>query len=264
MISFTETIEDYHLNEAIGSGDVRAFLRSPRLYADNRAGIGRKEKSAALSLGTLAQLYFLEFDKFAQQVVVKPDGHDGRTKEGKAWTEANASKLVMSKDDEQILSFLTQRMPAEVSSILGHSAAKAEVTYRTTIDGIECQCRSDLCIPKFDGRCSVVYDLKTTKNVDDAAKSVWEYGYHIQDQWYRRVIHAETGHWPEFVFLFCESKAPYRWRIVTLDDSLKVDADAKIDRALAGIAACRKSGDWSDHSPLTQVVTAPKWATVSE
>jgi exodeoxyribonuclease VIII len=261
VISTTETIEEYHANEAIGSGDVRAFLRSPRAYADSRAGIGKKEKSAALSLGTLAHLYFLEPDKFDNSVVVKPPGHDGRTKEGKAWMEAMAGKTVMTKEDEEILGFLTRRMPAEVIRILKNTAVKAEVTYRAAIDGTECQCRADLVV--IDGKPKV-WDLKTCQDVDDAANSVWQYGYHIQAEWYKRVIHAETGHWPEFVFLFCETSSPYRWRIITLDDTLKVDADAKIDRALAGIAACRASGDWSDKSPLTQVVTAPKWATVSE
>jgi hypothetical protein len=263
VISTTETIEEYHANEAIGSGDVRAFLRSPRLYADMRAGIGKKEKSVALSFGTLAHLNFLEPDRFDTSVVTKPDGHDGRTKEGKAWMEANANKLIMSKEDETTLGYLTQRWPTAIMKILRDPARKTEVTYRTELDGIVCQCRADLQIPKNDGGL-IVYDLKTCQDVDDAAKSVWQYGYHIQAEWYKRVIHAETGHWPELVFLFCETASPYRWRIITLDDTLKVDADAKIDKALAGIAACRLSGDWSDHSPLTQIVTAPKWATVSE
>lgn len=262
-VIYDEPMDAYHTNEAIGSGDLRAFMRSPRLYMDQRLGIGGKKESAALSLGTLAHMYFLEPDRFAKEVVMKPEGHDGRTKEGKAWNEANAGRTTISVADQQVLDILKTRMPIFVETILGMSDGKAEVTYRAEVDGVMCQCRADWQFADEDGSLAI-YDLKTCQNVDEAAKSVWDYGYHIQQEFYRRVIRECTGKRPAFGFLFCETQSPYRWRIVMLDDTLVRHANEKIGYALAGIQHCIETDDWSDTSPLQQTVSAPKWTGLTE
>lgn len=265
-VIYDESMDQYHANEAVGSGDLRAFMKSPRLYMDNRLGIGGKKESAALSLGTLAHMFFLEPDRYAREVVVKPEGHDGRTKEGKAWNEANAGRMVISVADQQVLDILKVRMPEAVKGILlPFGGAKAEVTYRAELDGVMCQCRADWQVPEYSEETMHIYDLKTCQNVDDAAKSVWDWGYHIQQEFYRLVYRAATKtKLPRFTFIFCETQAPYRWRVITLDDTLARHAQEKIGYALAGIKHCIESDDWSDNSPTHQTVSAPKWAGLTE
>ena len=263
-IIYDEPMDQYHANAAIGSGDLRAFMRSPRLYMDQRLGIGGKKESAALALGTLAHTFFLEPARYAKEVVVKPEGHDGRTKEGKAWNEANAGRMVISPADQQVLDILKVRMPSEVSGILADPAGKAEVTYRAELEGVTCQCRADWQVPSHTDETMEIYDLKTCQNVDDAAKSVWDWGYHIQQEFYRFVVRANLGKFPRFTFIFCETAAPYRWRIVRLDDTLARHAQEKIGYALAGIRHCIETDDWSDTSPIHQTVSAPKWAGLTD
>lgn len=253
----------YHANAAVGSSDLRAFIKSPRLYMDQRLGIGGKKESAALDFGTLAHMYFLEPGRYAKEVITKPEGHDGRTKEGKAWNEANAGRMVISMVDQQVLDVLKVRIPIEVHGILSDPAGQAEVTYRADLEGVTCQCRADWQVPSHFDETMDVYDLKTCQNVDDAATSVWEWGYHIQQEFYRFVIRAATkAKLPRFAFIFCETKPPYRWRVVRLDDALIRNAQEKIGFALAGIRNCIESDEWSDTSPVCLTVSAPGWAGI--
>lgn len=253
MIIYDEPNEVYHANAAIGSGDIRAFLKSTQLFKDREEGVVVVKESPAMRFGTLTHMAILEPQRFKDTVAVKPEGHDGRTKEGKAWMEANAGKTMMSEAEAAQLHYMVERAPALVRHFLG--GAKTEVTYRNDISGLSVQCRADAV-----AQSGTLLDLKTINDIDRIADAVWDHGYHIQQAWYQRIVGMEEGIYPPFKFLFVETQAPYRWRVVELDSDLVAMGIAATDKALAGIIRCRASGDWSDKSAIETTVSSPKWA----
>jgi hypothetical protein len=64
-----------------------------------------------------------------------------------------------------------------------------------------------------------IADLKTTGDLDSWAKSVTAYGYHRQAAFYRWLCEQETGHRLPFSFVVVEKTAPYRCRVIDLDDA---------------------------------------------
>jgi len=258
VIRFDEPSDVYHANAAIGSGRIRAYLRSPRLFRDHCDGICEEETDALL-FGIAAHLRLLEPEAFDKTVAIKPEGMSFATTEGKAWRAQQAGRLIVKEEDANHLRRMHERMPAEVREIFAR--CRREVTVRTEIDGIPVQCRPDLW--DLDGRRK--YDLKTTKDIDDVELTVWKRGYHIQDRWYDRVILAETGkRCVESALVFVEHKPPYRWRIVDLDPDFRHMGEKAVGDALHGIAARMKSGCWDDEDDVRLLASPPEWAHVPD
>jgi hypothetical protein len=248
-----ETADHYHQSDAIGSGDIRAFLKSPQLFRDRMDWICERDTPAML-FGTAAHLALLEPLRFYQDVVVRPDYVDFRTKYGKAWRDAHQGKVIVLTDGAEKLARMHQRMPAEVHDIL--STGESEATFRCeTSAGILAQCRCD----KWDAATCAISDIKTIADMDKMERAVYTYGYHIQAQWYRWVVERVTGCGHTFRLVFAETNPPHRWRIVELDSEYRMLADSQIEIALAGIARRMRSGDWSDPADLREMVSPPNW-----
>lgn len=110
-------------------------------------------------------------------------------------------------------------------------------------------------------------DLKTTeKGLDDASieKTVWEYGYHAQADWYSRGYHAVHGVWPDFMFIFVSAKAPHLVRVIRLDDAFRVDAHARNGEALQTWRHCTASGVWPRYPNDLTPLSPPRWANLRE
>ena len=273
MISFTETAEQYHSNTAVGSSDLRAFLRSPRLLADIRAGLVKRETKAML-FGTNAHMSLLEPQRFAKVVMVEPDQYpSGPSVAGltpmKAWSNnanycknwhaemVQAGKIVLSPEDRDRLSLMHERCPQAIRDILARS--KCEVTVRHKMNGIECQARVDV----WDMANGKRYDVKTIRAMESLESEIWKRAYHVQDRFYGRLIKAEMSQPIQkgSGLIFAETAAPFRWRVVELDADYQALADRDIDEALRGIAARNKSGCWDDPDAVFDVASPPDFMT---
>lgn len=257
MILLDEPAEAYHANHAIGSGDVRAFIRSPQLYADTRSGIFPRETPAML-FGTASHLALLQPDLFRKDCVRKPDGMNFATKEGKAWRDEQAGRIIVPFDKWAALERMHERMPTEIRAIMGK--CDREVTVRRELDGLQVQCRFDL----WSKDRSAAYDLKSVASIESAERSIWKLRYDVQERWYTLLGQLEVGKRPSFRFIFTETSPPHRWRIVELDLDYKMTADADLDRAFIGIRERIKSGDWSDPEDIHEMVSPPKWLADDE
>lgn len=246
----------YHAMNAITSSAVRAYLKSPQYYRDYMDGI-RPDPTYALEYGTATHYYFLEPEKFAAMCVVKPEGLNLTTKEGKAWKLEQGCKRIIQPDDFTDMRRMRDRMPLEVADII--AACDKEVTVRVTVDGLNLQCRPDL----WDINGGRKFDLKTINDIDSIHGSIWKRGYHIQDRYYTHVIKLATGKKTSVSdFIFVEKQPPYRWRIVSLDPDYQMLADHMIGIALRGIGERTKSGVWKDsEDDLYEIASPPEWAT---
>jgi hypothetical protein len=111
---------------------------------------------------------------------------------------------------------------------------------RTTIDDI-----------KTDGRSAnpLLWDRKT----------MWEYRYHVQAQFYRRGAHALTGVWPDFRFIIVESQHPHAVTVVTPGKRALELADEQIDHALDTWAQCLSTGEWPAYTNRVVHIDPPAY-----
>lgn len=111
----------------------------------------------------------------------------------------------------------------------------------------------------------VIVDLKTSDAVDDAAlaKSCWSYGYHQQEDWYRRGYRAVHGVEADFWFVFVTKDPPHLVRCVQLDDPMRREGATRNAEALDVWRACVASGDWPAYEP-TALIGPPRWARTRE
>lgn len=79
----------------LSGSDLRAGYICPDDAAWRRA---TPAKSDAMTIGTAVHMALLEPIRFAEEVVVKPDDIDGRTKAGKEWLAENAGRIVMARE----------------------------------------------------------------------------------------------------------------------------------------------------------------------
>jgi hypothetical protein len=258
VILFDEPIDLYHANAAIGSGDVRNMITSPRLFRDAMDGLCERA-TAALLFGLGSHCWFLEPHKFDERVVVRPDGTDFRTKAGMAWRAENErGRVILTAAQGRDLQQMQARMPREVEAIF--AACRKEVTVRAALDDgdLAVQCRPDL----VDLDAGAFWDLKTIDDIEGIDRAIWSRRYDVQLRWYAMVLAAETGRpFKRSALIFVEKAPPYRWRIVELDLDYAALADAAIDEALAQIRARTKSGCWDDPADLHEIATPPPWMT---
>lgn len=252
-IIYDEAADIYHANSAIGSTDIRDYLRSPALFRDKQQGLVKDETTPAMRLGTLTHLALLEPERFRQSIAIKPEGMSFASKEGKAWKEAHEGRDILTQDEYTTIHMMKERMPAEVLAAL--TSGRSEVTVRNELNGIPVQCRVD----HWNEIGGIAYDLKTIGAIEDIEREIPKRGYHIQARFYQRIIAKElNSNPPEFLLAFVEKASPFRWRIVHMEEWESL-ADEKINDALHGIAARTKSGDWSDPGNLHMYPEPPEW-----
>lgn len=113
----------------------------------------------------------------------------------------------------------------------------------------------------------IVVDLKTTAGgLDDESlsKTVWDYHYHQQADWYARGYQAVHGRLPEFHLVFVAKAAPHLVRVFPLDDELMADARARNDEALATWRHCLETDTWPAFPNTLTPLPAPRWANLRE
>jgi hypothetical protein len=90
-----------------------------------------------------------------------------------------------------------------------------------TVDGITYETKGilDIC----DQLCGKIEDLKTINDCSDHSidTAIATYGYYIQDPFYSELFLYNFGYYPDFDFIFQETKEPYGYKIRNLPDDYK-------------------------------------------
>lgn len=119
--------------------------------------------------------------------------------------------------------------------------------------------------PEDGGEPPTIVDVKTTgKRVDERSviRSIWDFGYYQQAEWYLRGYHAVHGLWPDFVFVFVMTAPPHLTRCVRLTEDYLDKGRERNDQALAVWRRCMETGEWPGYEPADDFLTvgAPPWA----
>lgn len=110
----------------------------------------------------------------------------------------------------------------------------------------------------------IVPDYKTTKDASETAfaRSVDEYGYHCQADWYITAARAfglgdqDT----QFLFVAQEKEPPYLVNVIGLDFPAMTIAAAKNRHAIETYAECTATGIWRGYGDEPNYLSLPPWA----
>lgn len=116
------------------------------------------------------------------------------------------------------------------------------------------------------GKRPILVDLKTTRsaNPKDFHRSVWDYGYHLQQEWYKHIYQDATGDEPAFVFVLVESAAPHLVSVIELADNEYGESFPQIGKermevALRTYLACLTTNEWPGYAPKVHRIAPTGW-----
>jgi hypothetical protein len=257
--------ETYHTINAMSAGGLRRMAKSPAHFFGKQLDPARPEggTSEAMRAGTLAHLALLEPHLIPKLCAVQPPGLDGRTRDGKAWKEANSGK--MSITAEALATAEAQARAAralpEVGALLSNGYAESSAFWIDEQTGELCKCRPDWTSPAGDG--VVLLDLKTCQDASPSgfAKAIASMGYDLQAAWYTDGFTAATGKQVHgFVFVGVESEWPHVAAPYMLDDE-DIEGARRVNRRLLNLyAECRRQSSWPGYQASIQPITLPRWA----
>lgn len=254
---------DYHALPIIGNSGLKTLAKSPKHFAGRRDRSEQPERDST-RLGTLAHCMLLEPDQAPLRYVVKPEGHDGRTREGKAWMADNAGREVIASAREwkssQRQADNVRALP-EVGALLKVGNAEVSAFWVDEATGTRCKCRPDFVAPAGPG--AILIDLKTCQDASAAgfAKTVWSYRYDLQASWYASGYARASGK-PVLGFIFAcvESEWPHVAAAYMLDDAALERGARDARRLLDLYADCVSSDTWPGYPESIQLLSLPAWA----
>jgi hypothetical protein len=256
---------EYHALNALGSSGIKRLARSPAHYfASIDPAAPKQEATAAMKAGTLAHCALLEPGELYRRYVVRPDGLDLRTKEGKAWAASMPADLELishQQMDTALMQADSVRSLPDVAALLSRGSAEVSAFWLDEATGVHCKCRPDWVSPAGDG--VVLVDLKTCQDASPEGfpKTIARFGYHLQAAWYSKGYEQASGKRVlGFVFACVESDYPHAAAAYMLDDESIDKGHAECQRLLNLFAECRSANRWPAYSTEIQPLTLPAWA----
>lgn len=254
------TDTDYRALSAINKSGLDQINKSPAHY---QAYLRQpQEPTAAMILGTATHYGVFQPELFYRHFFARPDGIDGRTKEGKAQLselgKANAGKTMLSLEDFQTVEAMMKavRNHPTASQLISGGKAEMSALCQDPELGVLCKAR-----PDYLGTNGIIVDLKTT---DDASffafqRKVRSFRYHVQAAWYLDTVNAAMGgqYYNRFILLVIEKEAPHGIILYELDSEAirlgKLEARAN----LKTYAECLKKNEWPSYPEHLLTMTVP-------
>lgn len=234
--------EEYHASPALSASFAKALTKY--VPARARAEFLADRVTKAKALGTAVHTVML--GDGPDLVAIDGDGRTKAVKEAKAEAVAAGKQVVTGDEYNQIHGMATSlREHVQAHTLLTSGAPERSLFWDE--GGVACRARLDVLPYPIEGRRMLVPDLKTAAEADDwsFAKSIGDYGYHQQADWYCRGLRAlGLAEDPEFLFVVVESKDPYLVNVCALDNDAKEAGRVLNDRALRIFAQCTETGTW--------------------
>lgn len=233
--------EVYHARGELSSSQVRALLISPLHFWDLTQA--EKLDRDTFRLGRACHTATLEMDRFLVEYALWP-AKSGR-RFGDRWDafiEANEGRTILTEAQyKTALSIRDAMLRDACASRYLREPGRNELTLLWTHARTGIRCRA-----RIDRMCSVIFDLKMTRNPDfrkfgaDAASL----GYHVQAAWYSDGVSAVGLGLPPFKLGACENVRPYDVVVFPVPEKVQAVAREKIEPALDRLLECHAAGVW--------------------
>lgn len=253
---------EYHSGPELSSTGARTLLEDggPEKFAWQREH--PRTPSDAMDLGTLVHAKVLG----TGWPIVVVDAPDWRTKAAqdarkKARAEGAVAVLVAQNAEADLIAAKVRAHPV-AGRLFAEGSAEVSAFWTDERTGVRCRARFDFLPTLTAGGRPLAVDLKTTSDASPLGfgKSVANFGYHQQDDFYRRALVANGTQSPAFVFVAVETTGPYRVAVYELDpEALAIGAERN-DAALERFRDCTESGIWPGLPDDIQRLSLPGWA----
>lgn len=241
--------ETYHGGPGISNSALQIFHRSSEefyhKYVARDQVIEPQTQTAALTMGSGLHCYCLEPHKLNADFWVRPEGIDGRTKEGKAQLAdlraANIGKLELKAEEMQEIRNLAagiMRNPAARELMEAPRDNEFAVRWTDDATGLDLKCKFDL-LPNVPGKGPDFADIKTIASygVTDWQWAVKKRGYHRAHRHYSEGFKEFFGFPPLGQYIVIV-KGSWECTVYAMDDDTQMVADYEWRRDLDALAEC--------------------------
>jgi len=242
---FDLPFDEYLAHEGLGSGAVRAYLRSPSHFQEYLRTRG-EPPTPAQAYGTLIHTVALEPQRAQQEYVPIPDGIDRRTKAGKKayamLLDANRDKKLVPQQqwaDAWAMRDSLLAMPEYRREVASQQPRVEVSAFWTDPDtGLKLKARADI-VRIGDA----LLDLKSAADASPRAfaSAIARYGYHLQAAQY---LDGFGGDYARFGFVAIEKTRPFAAGIYWLSEASIELGRQQYRQALAGIAKCQREHNY--------------------
>lgn len=252
---------------SLSSTGARALLPpgTPAKFAYDR---GRTVHKRAWDFGSAAHSMVL--GSGAEIVIIDADSYrtkDAQEARDSAWGDGKVPMLTAEYEDALAVEIAVRHHPVTGPLFAKDTgAAEQSMFWVDEATGVWCRGRADWVKPAPTGGRLILADLKTTTSADEEsiAKTIANFGYHQQADWYLRGAQALLHADPAFVLVFVEKTPPHQVHVVQLDAYTLQIAHAKNQRALQIYAECTETGVWPGYPTDITTVSLPLWAERTE
>jgi hypothetical protein len=254
-----------HLGGSLSSTTARKLL-PPSCPALARHAVDNPEHKDAYDLGSVT--HRLTLGSGCPIVHVPADTWQTKAaREAREEARAAGAVALLTKDLDKAYAMRDAVHADSLAHALLTMPGAPEQTLIWREGGTWCRAMLDRWIDPKRGLAAIV-DLKTTPDVSDEhlQRAVWNFGYHQQEDLYRRGYQAVHGEDADFYFVFVQADPPHMVRVVQLDEQLRAIARQRNDEALQVWRDCQKSGEWPAYPPVGDIalIGPPRWARTRE
>ena len=219
---------------------------------------GERKETTAMVVGSAA--HTLVFEPQLADTVWQWDGRRAG-KEYNAFKESAdaAGAMVLNTAEYDKVHRMAEAVRANSAAaelLSGTLVCEASVLTQDALTGVEMRARPDGW--RTDIAC--LLDLKTTidPSPEGFAKQAANFGYHIQESFYRRALELDGHEVDRFIFIAVGKDAPYKVGIYELDAESLNEGDAAVQYALEQYAIAQANDEWGyNYGELTTIRIPP-------
>ena len=248
--------EEYHLDPSLSASGAKKIAMES--LADFK--YGEYQPSAAFDVGSATHTLILEPHR-SNTVWCGPE-----TRRGKAWTDAKddadaAGAILLTESDYALAKNMADAVRANAAAaalLSGDLVCEASVFAIDANTNVNMRCRPDA----WRKDIAALIDVKTTVDSSPAgfAKQAANFGYHIQDQFYRRCMAFDGHEIDRFIFIAVQKKAPFKVGVYELDLLSLEEGHHAVEYALAAYATAQHTGVWGYDYGELQTLQIPPYA----
>lgn len=213
-------MNDYHSRPELSSSQLAQFLKDPITFYHTcvEGDWPKDEPTPAMQFGTLVHSMIELGGPDRLNIVRRPADLDLRTKDGKAWREANAGREIVSEADWTRLQRVWTHLQAcsSVAKFLGSGHTEKELFWTHSQTGVKCRAKVDLLTS------GVLIDWKTTSAASEEEFISQAFGmfYDVRLAFYRNGIETLTGERPRVMVVGIQSAPGHQVFPLELTDAM--------------------------------------------
>jgi hypothetical protein len=261
------SFEEYLSWDALNHSTLRHIAWPAKFKAIRETGGDNPTPSKLF--GTMAHSFVLEPERFEACVIpapINPKTNEAYGMGTKAWAdyaEANPGKIIAGAEHIQRLKTIAANLRANpgieaLLAVVGDN--EACLVWDDKTSGERCKARVDRMVRTVAGGRGIRFDLKTTADADlvEFSRSLVDYGYHTQDEFYRRGCEA-LGFDALSIIVVVESEPPHLTALFEIGEETARASRAIVSKWLNRLVRCKRDNDWPGYPQTVQTIEAPTW-----